>query len=97
MWLILVTAALASLYPVFSILSFNSHVSEGQAGESLPNSLNRKGGVAAWGTVSLRGFRGSYWGTTRVVPCFCLFMPLFLITVERTWPQSNIHYSNYVY
>lgn len=57
--LILDSADLAPLYPIlFSIPSFIRKVSEGQEGESVPNSLNTKGGMAAWVTVSY-GFRGS--------------------------------------
>lgn len=56
---ILESADLAPLNPIlFSIPSFSREVSEGQEGESVPNSLNTKGGMAAWVTVSY-GFRGS--------------------------------------
>ena len=58
--IILDSADLAPLYPIlFSIPSFSREVSEGQEGESVPDSLNIKGGMAAWVTVSY-GFRGSH-------------------------------------
>lgn len=58
--IILDIADLALLYPILlSIPSFSREVSEGQEGESVPNSLNTKGGMAAWVTVSY-GFRGSH-------------------------------------
>lgn len=76
--LILDSADLAPLYPIlFSIPSFIREVSEGQEGESVPKSLNTKGGMAAWVTVSY-GFRGSNKGL-RVVSCFAYLYLHFLL------------------